>query len=76
MLARAGGASLRCRPGHARRLFAGFGCEIVATDLGEEEADQAGWVASGQHSADPSQLNRYGCAIPRPSRNGGSAAWT
>jgi hypothetical protein len=46
-------------------LFAGFGCEIVATDLGEQEADRAGWVATGQHAADPSQLNRYGLCDPR-----------
>jgi hypothetical protein len=45
-------------------LFASFGCDIVATDLDVEAAEQAGWVASGQHSTDESQLNRFGLCDP------------
>lgn len=31
-------------------LFAKHGCEILATDLDQEEASAAGWVETGQHS--------------------------
>lgn len=31
-------------------LFANFGCEILATDLAEEEAIASGWVQTNQHS--------------------------
>ncbi len=45
-------------------LFASFGCEIVATDLAVEAATAAGWVASGQHSSEREQLNRFGLCDP------------
>jgi hypothetical protein len=38
-------------------LFAGFGCEIVATDLAEDRAKQIGWVDSHQHAASLDALN-------------------
>jgi hypothetical protein len=45
-------------------LFAGFGCEIVATDLDLPSATAAGWVESGQHSTELAQLNKYGLCDP------------
>ena len=41
-------------------LFAARGCEILATDLGTEEAARHGWVETGQHAAAPQALNRRG----------------
>ena len=38
-------------------LFAGLGCDIVATDLAEERARQIGWVDSHQHAASLAALN-------------------
>jgi len=38
-------------------LFAGSGCEILATDLGVEEAGQQGWVDGGQHASGLDPLN-------------------
>lgn len=45
-------------------LFAGFGCEIVATDLDAESATEAGWVATDQHAAQRNDLNRHGICDP------------
>jgi SAM-dependent methyltransferase len=45
-------------------LFAGFGCEIVATDESHEEAAAAGWVRTGQHANAPDDLNAYGLCDP------------
>jgi hypothetical protein len=39
-------------------LFASFGCSILATDLDESAARQAGWVDSGQHASGLASLNR------------------
>ena len=39
-------------------LFASYGCEIVATDLDELSAGQAGWVTTGQHAAGLEALNQ------------------
>jgi SAM-dependent methyltransferase len=46
-------------------LFAAFGCEIVATDQATEQAQEAGWVASGQHAATLEQLNTQGLCDPK-----------
>jgi hypothetical protein len=44
-------------------LFASLGCHIVATDLGRDDADEAGWTATNQHAASLLQLNTRGiCA--------------
>ncbi|MGH8173158.1 MAG: DUF4214 domain-containing protein [Rhodanobacteraceae bacterium] len=45
-------------------LFASMGCEILATDLDVESADQEGWVAGKQHAAGTEQLNRSGLCTP------------
>lgn len=45
-------------------LFAGMGCEVVASDIDEEHARQAGWTATNQHSTDLSHLNRRGLCDP------------
>jgi hypothetical protein len=45
-------------------LFASFGCDIVATDLAEEQARQDGWIDSCQHAADPAALNQDGLCPP------------
>jgi len=45
-------------------LFAGLGCEIVATDLDVEEAARDGWVESGQHASALDDLNAYGICPP------------
>lgn len=39
-------------------LFAGYGCEIVATDLDASEAKRKGWVKTGQHASDEYALYR------------------
>ncbi|HET6912126.1 MAG TPA: class I SAM-dependent methyltransferase [Rhodanobacteraceae bacterium] len=41
-------------------LFASFGCEILASDIGEDLAQQAGWVDTNQHASGLSQLNLRG----------------
>lgn len=41
-------------------LFAGLGCEIVATDLHSGDAEAAGWAASGQYSGGLDGLNEHG----------------
>lgn len=41
-------------------LFASYGCEIVATDLGEEDAKRAGWVSTNQHATNLDALNDRG----------------
>jgi 2-polyprenyl-3-methyl-5-hydroxy-6-metoxy-1,4-benzoquinol methylase len=38
-------------------LFAGLGCDIVATDLAEDRARQIGWIDSHQHAASLDALN-------------------
>jgi hypothetical protein len=44
-------------------LFASLGCHIVASDIGREDADKAGWSATNQHASSPMQLNSRGiCA--------------
>jgi SAM-dependent methyltransferase len=45
-------------------LFAGCGCEIVATDLDQERAGQMGWVSTGQHAARLEDLNVRGICPP------------
>lgn len=45
-------------------LFAGFGCEIVATDLHPHRAERAGWIETNQHAADLGQLNQFGLCDP------------
>jgi hypothetical protein len=40
-------------------LFAGLGCEIVATDLPATRARRAGWTETNQHAAGPSDLPRW-----------------
>lgn len=45
-------------------LFAGFGCEIVATDLDESGARQGGWVDTQQHAASVDVLNPKGLCPP------------
>jgi hypothetical protein len=44
-------------------LFASMGCNVLATDLDQALASEAGWVASDQHADGIGQLNRKGlCA--------------
>jgi hypothetical protein len=51
-------------------LFASSGCTIVATDLEQMEASEAGWVQSDQHAAGLEALNRKGiCAADEFARN-------
>ena len=41
-------------------LFASYGCQILATDLFEDEAREQGWVDSQQHSNNTNILNQSG----------------
>ena len=41
-------------------LFASRGCQIVASDLDENDAKAKGWVDTNQHSADLQYLNKRG----------------
>jgi hypothetical protein len=41
-------------------LFASYGCEIVATDLADEEAVEGDWVATDQHATSMEVLNKRG----------------
>jgi len=41
-------------------LFASIDCDVVATDLDQAQAAQAGWVESNQHAAGLEQLNVRG----------------
>lgn len=41
-------------------LFATYGCQILATDLDEYRAKQAGWVDSGEHASGLEALNHKG----------------
>lgn len=44
-------------------LFASLGCNVLATDLDQALALEAGWVASDQHASGMEELNRKGlCA--------------
>jgi len=44
-------------------LFASLGCRIVASDIGHDGADDAGWIATNQHDSSLIQLNSRGiCA--------------
>ena len=45
-------------------LFAGAGCEILATDLEQVLAREAGWVESNQHAVGVDQLNTKGLCPP------------
>jgi FkbM family methyltransferase len=45
-------------------LFASYGCEIVATDLAEEEAQKVGWANSRQHMKTLEQMNARGLCEP------------
>jgi SAM-dependent methyltransferase len=45
-------------------LFAGFGCEIVATDLDEAKAREKGWAQSQQHAAQLETINERGICPP------------
>jgi hypothetical protein len=45
-------------------LFAGLGCEIVATDLPTEEANSGGWVETSQHASCLEALNNRGICDP------------
>jgi hypothetical protein len=45
-------------------FFANYGCAIVATDLFETQAQQGGWVATGQHAANLEALNTRGFCDP------------
>jgi len=38
-------------------LYASMGCDILATDLHQEQAQEAGWVGSNQHASGLKQLN-------------------
>jgi SAM-dependent methyltransferase len=41
-------------------LFASLGCEVLATDLDQAGAAEAGWVESNQHAAGHADLNQKG----------------
>jgi 2-polyprenyl-3-methyl-5-hydroxy-6-metoxy-1,4-benzoquinol methylase len=44
-------------------LFASYGCRIVASDMAEDAARDAGWVSTGQHSSSVDALNtRHLCS--------------
>jgi hypothetical protein len=45
-------------------LFASFGCEIVATDLGTDRPGHGRWAASKQHATGPEVLNEAGICEP------------
>jgi SAM-dependent methyltransferase len=45
-------------------LFATFGCELLATDQTAEQAQQGGWVTTGQHAATLEQLNAQALCEP------------
>ena len=45
-------------------IFAARGCQVVATDLDEDRARQAGWVETHQHAATLEALNRYRICDP------------
>lgn len=45
-------------------FFANYGCAIVATDLFEEQARQAGWVETNQYAANVESLNTRGFCDP------------
>lgn len=45
-------------------LFANFGCSIVASDIGEEIAREAGWVGTNQHASSVAKLNSRGLCSP------------
>jgi 2-polyprenyl-3-methyl-5-hydroxy-6-metoxy-1,4-benzoquinol methylase len=45
-------------------LFAGMGCEILATDLDVKRADQEGWVEGKQHASSLEQVNARGLCSP------------
>jgi hypothetical protein len=45
-------------------LFAGMGCEILATDLDIAQASRGGWVDGKQHASGVNQLNARGFCSP------------
>lgn len=50
-------------------LFANYGCSIVASDLFEEQARDAGWVDTNQHAASIEMLNDRGLCDPATFRD-------
>ena len=44
--------------------FAGRGCEVVATDLAPEQAQEQGWVDGNQHAVTIDHLNERGLCDP------------
>ena len=49
-------------------LFARYGSEVVATDLGLDEAVAAGWQTGNQHARGIDQLNKLGLCPPEEFR--------
>lgn len=49
-------------------LFASFGCEVVASDMAEEQARKVGWTDTNQHAADVDVLNAAGLCPPEEFR--------
>lgn len=45
-------------------VFAGMGCHLVATDLGAEQAREAGWTENDQYGGGLAGLNDYGFCPP------------
>jgi REP element-mobilizing transposase RayT len=45
-------------------LFASMGCQVLATDLGEAEAEKAGWVKTAQHADSLATLEYPGLCAP------------
>ncbi|MEO6688099.1 MAG: class I SAM-dependent methyltransferase [Dokdonella sp.] len=45
-------------------LFAGMGCEILATDLDFDRANNEGWVEGKQHASGVEQINSRGLCSP------------
>lgn len=41
-------------------LFASYGCDLVATDLGADNKESERWAETGQHATTPALLNRDG----------------
>ncbi len=45
-------------------LFASLGCEIIASDMNEDEAKKVGWIDTNQHSNSLEALNKRGLCAP------------
>ena len=50
-------------------LFASYGCQITATDLGPENPQASKWTDSNQHAADLDGLNEHGLCEPAAFKN-------